>query len=419
MKQKELLIQTLRNLYVTKLEECFNIYDSELVNNGRMTISEVKRIVTEYKDLENKDAITLAILYQPLCKIPNTPPMDTFFTKQEEYEASMMMTKKMNTKLPLRFKILSKLTDGDNYLICLSVQEIQAIKEAGLIHWEEAMQRESIITNIGDNKFISHIKYSDKRAREIGNLMASGDFFPNSLRWHITCSDENQYEVTDTEIILNYGFITELDGQHRDKGSEYALEQSPDVVMNLPIVLTIGSVSMAQNIIYQDEKREPISKQVIASYKNSSANSIMKRVINGNIDDVYKFCDTNQGIAAGSGFILKSDFAEAIDKYYCMNKQLSRKQEVQISDWLTEFMVELADIFHDEFADFRKEKNKSLKTDTKTFQIYVYISSVVKTKDNWQQILKGVLGIIDFSRGNKKINNTKYIDEVFKKGELL
>lgn len=413
MKDKKLLVQTLRNLYETKLEECFAIYNKELVNNGRMTISSLKKILSEYNDLEDKSDVSLAVLYQPLCKAFDIPSVDTFFTKQEQYEAAMTMTKRMNTKLPLRFKILSKLTDGDNYLVCLSIQEIQAIKEAGLIHWEETMQRESVITNIGGDRFVSHIKYSDKRAREIGKLMAAGEFFPNSLRWHITCSDENQYEVTDTEIILHDGFITELDGQHRDKGSEYALEQSPDVVMKLPVILTIGSVSMAQNIIYQDEKREPINKQVVASYKNSSANSIMKMVVNGNIDDVYKFCDTDQGISAGSGFILKSDFAESINKYYCMNDQLSRKQEMQISEWLTEFLVELADIFHDEFAGFRNEKKVSLIANSKTFYLYVYISSMIKGRDNWRQVLKDVISRIDFSRTNKELTNIKYMSNLF------
>lgn len=101
--------------------------------------------------------------------------------------------------MPIAFPILARLTDNDNYLTALSIQDIANLKSVGIIQWKEGMQRETVITKLSDNDFISHIKYDDNRARAIGKSMSDGTFFPNSLRWHIV-ADESDYEVKMIEL---------------------------------------------------------------------------------------------------------------------------------------------------------------------------------------------------------------------------
>lgn len=78
---------------------------------------------------------------------------------------------------------------------------------------------------------------------------------------------------------MKSGYIAEIDGQHRDKGSEYALMNNPNIIMTMPIVLTIGSRATAQRIINQDEERAPINKSVVAQYKYTMGNNVLKRLL--------------------------------------------------------------------------------------------------------------------------------------------
>ena len=420
MRNKEKVVNLLRTLYVKEFDFCINIYTTELINNGKMTTTSVQHIMTNLNSLNELSDIVLLLLYKPLEAHERfaLPPVSDFFTKEEEYSAASFIQKKTNNKLPVKFKILAKLTDNDNYLICVSIQEINELKQAGLIRWVQGMQRESIITQTAENEFISHIKFDDKRARAIGDSMIRGDFYPNSLRWHIT-TDNCEYDVIDDMFVLRSGFIAEIDGQHRDKGSEYALNESPDIIMNMPVILTVGNVSTAQHIINQDEERAPIDKNVVAEYKSNSGNSIVKMIIgNDKLDPVYKWCDTLQGIQTGSGFVLKSVVSETIEKIYCKSK-MSRNAEVQVAEWLVDFFNELADIFIDDFSNYKKSRKINRKANYETFVLYIYLSFAVKDDTNWRIALRNILDKIDFDKNNIKLNNVKYINEILKRDGVL
>ena len=418
MREKEHLIKLLTRIYVSEFDICFSIYSNELINNGKMTASTIQNLMTDLSELDNLSDTVLLVLYKPLSEQTHfhLPPVSYFFTREEEIRASMFIQRNTNSKLPVKFKILAKLTDNDNYLTCVSIQEISNLKSAGLIRWVQGMQRESVITQIDDNEYISHIKYDDKRARAIGESMARGDFFPNALRWHIT-TDNCEYDISDDTFILKSGYIAEIDGQHRDKGSEYALKESPDIIMNMPVILTVGNVATAQHIINQDEERAPIDKDVVAEYRLSSGNSILKMIIgNSNLDPVYKFCDTIQGIQTGSGFVLKSALSEVIEKVYC-EKKISRNTEMQIADWLVEYFNELADIQYDDFANYKQSRKSNRKALYDTFIYYIYISAALKNNSEWKTKLRTIIDATDFSKNNLKLTTVKYAHSMIERGE--
>lgn len=392
-------ISILKRLFLTKLDICQDIYSGELVNNGKMTWGELGLLMSNPDSLDNISDIVLCWLYEGVSKHAaalKIPDVTQFFSASEIAEANSAYIKRSCTELPVKFPILCRLTDNDNYLTAMSVQNIANLKAAGLIQWKEGMQRETVITKLSDNDFISHIKYDDARARAIGKNMIDGTFYPNSLRWHIV-SNECDYEIKDDCVILKSGYIAEIDGQHRDKGSEYALIDNPNIIMTMPIVLTIGSRTMAQNIINQDEKRAPINKSVVSQYKNTFGNSIVKKLIGSDeLDNVYKFCDTLQGIQVGQGFILKSDLAKSIDKYYSAR---TAKEQNQITEWLIEFFNELASVNYDGFTNYRKSPSAK----NSVFPTYVYLSSKLKDLPQWEKKLAEIFPKLDFVNPKKNI----------------
>lgn len=413
MKNKEELINILKRIYSARFDDCFAIYINELVNSGKMTVSNLQLLMTSFDILSEAETSTLVLLLKPLEKHKTfkLPELETFFTRNEIYNAELVWADNLKG-FPVELPIYAKLTDKDNYLTCLTIQQIARMKEAGIIQWKENMQRESVIVKLSETDFVSHIKYDDKRARAIGESISENQFYPNALRWHIL-SGACEYEVTKNSIILKSGYIAEIDGQHRDKGSEYALRENPDIIMSMPIILTIGSPFVAQQIISQDEKRAPIDKDVVAIYKQTSGNSILNLLIGSNkIDPVYKFCDTIQGIQTGSGFVLKSTVSEAIDRYYCKSK-LSRVAETQIAEWLVDFFNVLADIMFDDFSNYKKSRKQNCKTAFQVFEGYILISSVLyynHRKDDWVQILSDILDKVDFVAAPREtLKQIKYI----------
>jgi len=406
MKQREKLVQILTKLYNTKAEICRNIYSKEIVNNGIMTWTDLNFFVSSPDNLESANDSALYHLYDAVYKSGGfkIPPASDFFTDIEIGIAKESIVKRTKEALPLKLPILAKLTDNDNYLSVISIQEIRNLKQHGIIKWKEGMQREVIMTKLADDSFISHIAYDDNRAREIGKSMLDNSFFPNALRWHIVPTDCT-YDITSDSVILKSGYIAEIDGQHRDKGSEYALMENPDIIMNMPIILTIGSRATAQQIINQDEKRAPINKNVLAQYRNTSGNNILKSIIgSGSLDSVFRFCDTEQGIRVGAGFILKSEFASCIEKYY--NARSAREIE-RTAAWITEFLNAAAENRYSEFENYKKSKTAITKSEGIAYLIY--LSSALRDKPDWEKSLKAVLDKTDFGDSKFRISKPELI----------
>ena len=180
-------------------------------------------------------------------------------------------------------------------------------------------------------------------------------------------------------------------------------------MLNMPIVLTIGSRAMAQNIISQDEKRAPINKDVTAVYRNTEGTNILRKILGSDeLDPVFKFCDTDQGVKVGAGFIVKADFAGYIEKYYSAK---SAREQDKTAKWLTEFFNVLADIRHEDFENFRK--SNLITTKPEMMMIYVYVSSLLKGHSDWEDKLTEFIGKIDFSNADiLKSKPEKIVKEV-------
>ena len=188
--------------------------------------------------------------------------------------------------------------------------------------------------------------------------------------------------------------------------------QNPDIELNIPIVFTIGTSSIAQAIINQDEQRAPIDKDVVSMYKQTSGNRIVKKLTSfEDLDPVYKFGDTEQSIKVGSGFVLISALGKSVDKHFCKNK-LSRLQESTIAIWLMNYLNTLADILQEEFSNYRQLQNqKSAIISEQMFDMYIYIGSKLYHQENYGDEFGRIIQSIDFSLPLKQITY-QYIDKI-------
>lgn len=404
----------LKKVFVSNSSMAYKLLQANLIDEGHITNSEVQGVLSFTTPLEKLPQQVIIWLYSAVWEAFDLPQPSVHFTKSEIDAANMFMIERHQSHFPLKFKILDKLAHGHQYLISQSAQEINALKKGGIIVWDKHIQRESIVSKFKDH-IVAHINYNDKRAREIGKKMAANEYYANSLRWHLIQSNDVDYTVAENEIVIKSGTIAEIDGQHRDKGSEYGLIENPSMFLRFPILFTIGTVSEGQAIIHQEEKRSPINKRHVSTYAPSSANNIVKEIIASNdLDDVYRFSDTVQAYHAGAGIILKDSFISAIRRHYNVSS-VSRNEEKRIAKWIVLFLNSLAEEFFDDFSNYRKVFGAKWNVAHYAFYGYVYLSSVLRDDENWEQGLKEILSKIDFVNKPWRLSSVpdKYVEKEF------
>ena len=390
-------------------KKLYPVFQSELmdVTNPKMTNREIQSILSLHTKLESVSMEVLVWIYTAIQKYRNDiPKVEELFEEQEIKQAKVFQIKRTQMQFPLHFKILDKLVPHEDYLLSLSIKTLNSMQENGVIQLNAEMQRESEIT-VYKGIFVSHISYNDNRADEISQSILSDDFHGDTIRLILIDDEEAKYEINQEtqELIIYSGNIALIDGNHRLKGAEKALSINENLELKLPVIFSIGSVRVGQKIINQSEKRQPINKQHSDLYGDEIKDNIVRGLVSSdNIDKVYKFRATTQEINKGAGFVCENILSEYIKKYYDING-ISKKQENNIKNWLVEFFNELADHFGQDFKSYQKVKDIRWNVSQYTFAGYIYLSSILQNKENWEQQLSNILDSIDFSIGNQPWKN--------------
>lgn len=409
------VITIIRNIIKADEKKIFPVFQSQLLDTGMLSITEVSDILSFKINLEDLAVEVLIWIYSALQKYNKAlPPLHKFFTEDELQQSKVFRVERVESKFPLRFKGYSRLTRKDEFLIVLPVAELNEMQKAGVIQIDSRMSRDGRITNY-HGQLITNIRYNDTRAREIGDLVASSNFYANAIRLHLVVDGTEDYQIKESEIVINSGNLVLLEGNHRMKGFEYALSQNSNLYYNIPVILTIGNVNMGQSIIYQEEKREPLDKEHVATYKNSPARDIVNAIKNSpDLDRVYKFCDTKQAITEGAGFILESILAKYIEIYYATHS-ISKVQEKNITNWLIEFLNVLADIMMDDFSKYYQIRKTRWSVSPYAWAGYILLSKALQNQDNWENKLRKILASISFDGSDRPWGNVKNPDKVVEK----
>lgn len=265
MFDKKRLIDYLSYLHKKKEIQCYAIYQQNLVETGIITASEIDEILEKGID-ESISVKTLVFLSNALNSTKDFFDENDDKINLENYFPqnvinNVLTSVEKRAGYPYEFIILAELKENE-YLITVKPNEIQRLKSDGVIIWVQGIQRQSIQVEVGKTGLVSRIDYSSKRAKEIGELIAKGEFHPNTLRWHIIDNGVNKYSIRQQSgnriLSLLSGNIAEIDGQHRDRALEFAYQTTSKIDITFPVIVTIGNKKAAQDIIIQEEKREPI-----------------------------------------------------------------------------------------------------------------------------------------------------------------
>lgn len=374
----------------------------------------VRNILNGKINVKDLDTSALVWIYRAIAHHKSDmADISKYFEELEIKKAENEREKAFQSQFPIVLDAI-QLLQKDQYLMNLDIKFINTLQINGIIEIVENMQRESEVT-VYNNQLISHVAYNDDKAREIADSLVSRNYWSDAIRFHLIRNEiiDYYYDDDNKKLIIKNGNIALLDGQHRVRAMEYALIQEPTLQYDFPVILSIGTIKDGQHIIAQHEKLQPISKNVIKTYQKTVANEIVRKLeVNEEINDVYKFVDTIQKINVKAGFVLKAEIIDAISKYYTPN-DYSLKEQSNLVNWLVEFLMEIAYNCENDFRDYIK--NEKWSTNHFVFPAYIWLSSELRNKSNWKQILTDLLGKIDFTNRPWRVGAAKPDQIIIKK----
>jgi len=407
---KQQVINILETVIKSDNKKLDALFTKELVESSKMRTSEVKSILGLRTDLNELPIEKLIYLYSAILTVESIkndiPKIDEFFEDQEIRHAENLRIERIKSQYPIKLKAY-KQTNKEDYVVRISAKQLEEWKDNGVIKLDKDMARESNITNY-KGQLISSISYNDKRAREIGDKMATNNFYSNGIRLHAINNESLNYEFIqpqkpdeegEGQLVIKSGDIALIEGNHRINGVEYALLENPDVYLYLTVFFSFGTIKDGQFIIDQEEKREPLKKELVKTYSSASESNIVKD-LKSEVSDVYKFCKTIQEVNQGGGFVLEPILIDSIKEYYD-DIEDNKPKEVKVRQWLSEFLNELSVIFNKDFKNYLSVKKSKWNVSPYAFAGYIYLSSTLQGKENWEQKLSDILSSIDFSVVNK------------------
>lgn len=422
MKGEQQFKENLTMMVSYKPKAVFKILKKELVDNGYMSLARLNDILTAfaYTFPMKDDAIMMySVLYPYYSKVKDILPITEYFTEKEIRDAEKIKAKKRLSNFPLVFENVIQL-DKSSYLLNLSIQDIVSLHNNGIIQIVPDMQRESVSFKYKD-EIVSHVAYNDDVAREISKHILNGTYYSSTLRWHLVLSNAIQtefgYDEENSRFFIQEGFIAEIDGQHRSAAMSYALLENPNIGQKFPIILSVGLPNIAQYIINQDEKRQPISKEHLKTFAYSKANSIVYQLsTDPSLLEYFSFVSTEDQAISKSNNINKNELAEVLDVIYKV-EQNNPIENLEITNEIKTGLYYLSEVL--------KTNSDITQTNGWMYVYFIVVKTIINhfgklNADTWNNIvasvfqnIKGISVLTD----NKIKKCTAVVEKIVKQKE--
>lgn len=336
---------------------------NELVNNGKIARRDASLVFSYQIGIEDFDPAVLCLIYQTILRFDSDAgrPTDTyFFSRQEIDNAASLLKRETIEGFPIIFSNVMKISPKQEYLICMSAQQIYDMSMNKVIRIRPDMARESeIIYN--KNEAILCVSYDPDKVDEITDNFLCGSQHPNALRFHLNVDiDGDSYEFNEKshELTIYKGSLANIDGNHRISGLVNAIAKNRHIASQyyFPVILSIGTPEMARSIIVQEEKRTPIDVEHLDSYKCQEGNRIVALLKNyDELEQAFGFCTTSKQHRAGGGFFVEHIMADAINKHFKLRKMLTSSQRKEYAQYLCDIFVTFYNYVDEMYPNYIKE----------------------------------------------------------------
>lgn len=328
----------------------------------------------------------------------------TFYTEIEMKKALQYMGNlivKEDLSLPLKFDQVTKI-NNNQFITKISVKTLAQLSSL-LLNYNFDIQRESKkIVRKGET--IREATLVMENVEEIKNNLKKGTQETTAIVINASAGtadegDELFYSSEDNSLIINKGTILDIvDGYHRCRASELAINENPNIEFEFIVLLLNYTDDMAMNYQGQFAKQTPISttRQKQLS-KPRSADIIVEKLM---LQSSLKGRVSTETIPSlKSGELVSYDvLTNAIESEF----NLERVVDVHRAEhFLRTFFDIMLESYSEQFLDNPiKWKKKSVIAESNMFIGYITLAKRMHESNIPEVKLIDLLGKIDFSRDN-------------------
>lgn len=334
-----------------------------------------------------------------------------WITNEEEFEAN---THKEASRMdiltfPLVIDNVLEVVEGQQWIFVSDMKFIGNLYSAKMVEYEYKTQRDpKLIKN--REKFTKMPNTNAVAVNQIAKSIKSKNYTPNTITFNLSKDDvyKYKYDSNTKQLIIYEGTINILDGWHRCLAI-IALLTTSDIKCNFEIRFVIYNEARAANFVKQEDIRNKIAEQHIASIDMSELSHSVTRAINEEItsDMAEKIVTNRKYITNNMGLVMFKSISDTIEQLWKLD---TRTDANNLSDYLIDFFNELIGLKKLElFSEIKQHKNKNYVNHEGMFVFYLTVAKELQQFKNWKELLKDIIEGTDFSKSNSFWDDLKII----------
>jgi hypothetical protein len=332
--------------------------------------------------------------------------VEDFFTKAELSDANQYSASIERMQNQLEFPItLSNVTVVGNgaYMATVDIQTIDKLLSNGLLDYNYDLQREATYRRT-KNEIKKEPTLVMSNVKEISSHLLEGTLVPTVLVWNAAVRSSS----TGTELVYNSNTLeltiekdTALfivDGWHRCKASQNALQMNPELHFNFAVLITNYSTRKAQTYQAQLARATPISKVRVQELEANRLSDTVVQQLKDESDLKGRISQTNRIHSLNKELVTYNVLSDSIDEQFKME---TRADAADVGDYLTEFFNILIGEYSEQFLTNIEETRKtSLINDNNMFIGYITLARRMFESDIKARDIRKIIKNIDFNRNN-------------------
>jgi hypothetical protein len=332
--------------------------------------------------------------------------VEDFFTQAELSDANQYSASIERMQNQLEFPItLSNVTVVGNgaYMATVDIQTIDKLLSNGLLDYNYDLQREATYRR-NKNEIKKEPTLVMSNVKEISSHLLEGTLVPTVLVWNAAVRSSS----TGTELVYNSNTLeltiekdTALfivDGWHRCKASQNALQMNPELHFNFAVLITNYSTKKAQQYQAQLAKATPISKVRIQELEANRLSDSVVQQLKEESDLKGRISQTNRIHSLNKELVTYNVLSDSIDEQFKME---TRADAADVGDYLTDFFNILIGEYSEEFLTNIEETRKtSLINDNNMFIGYITLARRMFESDIKARDIRKIIKNINFDRNN-------------------
>lgn len=296
------------------------------------------------------------------------------------------------------------MVDEGSYITFLDVKFIKKLLDSQILRYNFDTQREArFVKRRGSVERVA--KVNQKSVKEIAQLLLDGmleitTLTFNALVGRAESGEELIYDARKMQLTITEGsFLDILDGYHRILGTIRALEMNPNIDFKFQVAIKNFNITKAQRHLAQISKINEISRVHIQALEASRYADTVVKHLREESDLRGRISQTNRvNTSVNNELVSYNTLADTIEEEF---KMVSRKEAMDVANYLTDFFDYLIGSFPNEFIENVQEtKENSLINENQMFAGYIILARKLKEENMTFTYISDIIKSIDFSKNN-------------------